>query len=351
MAAPRSTSKASICRAWFGADPVACVPLAGGGFSGSQVFAVAHAGAAGGTRRFVLKSFSGGATVARAAWIHRLMRHLRAEGVTQVPEVIETPGGDTVVVDRDGTPWELVGLMPGVAVDPPTEQEAAAGLEALAELHVAAGRMPDAAVREGPSPGHLVRIQRSRRLLDEPWAGFRDRLRMAGPAKTGTEPSFSLEGGSLEAAIVVRLDAAVEIFSRAAGRRALELVAGARAASLRLQPVLRDVTAEHVLFGPDGVGAADGQCADGRPTGIVDYHAAGIDTPATDVARLLGSWRRPPDRRGLPVVDAWRGAIAAYERVRPLEDGERSVISLLHSTAVVLGLDNWFRWTLEERRR
>ena len=36
--------------------------------------------------------------------------------------------------------------------------------------------------------------------------------------------------------------------------------------------------------------------------------------------------------------------------MRPLDDRERRLVPFLHATAVVLGLDNWFRWTLDERR-
>jgi Ser/Thr protein kinase RdoA (MazF antagonist) len=82
--------------------------------------------------------------------------------------------------------------------------------------------------------------------------------------------------------------------------------------------------------------------------GIVDYHAAGVDTPATDLARLLGSWRGEAVG-GL--VAGWPAALAAYEAVRPLTVAERSLVPWLHATGVVFGLDNWFRWTIEEGRQ
>jgi Ser/Thr protein kinase RdoA (MazF antagonist) len=50
------------------------------------------------------------------------------------------------------------------------------------------------------------------------------------------------------------------------------------------------------------------------------------------------------------LLDAWGEAIAAYERVRPLTPDERAAVPFLHATSVILGLDNWFRWTVEERR-
>jgi Ser/Thr protein kinase RdoA (MazF antagonist) len=52
----------------------------------------------------------------------------------------------------------------------------------------------------------------------------------------------------------------------------------------------------------------------------------------------------------MSLFDRWPEAIAAYDRVRPLSHAETDLIPFLHATGVVLGLDNWFRWTLGERR-
>jgi len=331
-----------VCRAWFGSAAVTGRPFGPSGFSGSRLFiverAVPSAGSTG-TDRFVLKSLPGGATDGRAAWVHALMRHLRAEGIVQVPEVIATPDGETLVVDDVGMPWELVGFMPGAAVEWPTDGQAAAGMELLATLHVTACRLAGGWPRPAVSPGHRRRIEQARRLLDDPWPSRRGRL-------SGNGADNGPGGDRHRAEIVARLDAAIARFAAADGRLALRAVAACCAEPLPLQPVLRDVSGEHVLYDTHARGPAAAQA----PTAIVDYHAAGIDTPATDIARLLGSWRRPVDRGRLSLTDAWPEAIAAYERVRPLDDRERRLVPFLHATAVVLGLDNWLRWTLDERR-
>ncbi|MFN7813567.1 MAG: hypothetical protein ACK5SI_12995, partial [Planctomycetia bacterium] len=41
----------------------------------------------------------------------------------------------------------------------------------------------------------------------------------------------------------------------------------------------------------------------------------------------------------------------AYHRLRPLSVAERAVLPVLMATGVVFGLDNWFRWLIEEKRR
>jgi hypothetical protein len=86
-------------------------------------------------------------------------------------------------------------------------------------------------------------------------------------------------------------------------------------------------------------------------SGVVDFHAAAIDTPATDLARLLGSWLPPVAGQAAPLLDAWQEPLAAYDRLRPLAAVERRLVPWLDATAVILGLDNWFRWTLDEQRQ
>jgi Ser/Thr protein kinase RdoA (MazF antagonist) len=338
-----------VCQAWFGSETVVRAPHESAGFSGSRMFVVGRPGSTAcgpAGERFVLKSFPPGFSRSRAEWVHALMRHLRHEGIAQVPPVIPARGGETVVADTDGTLWELVRFLPGAAVDAPTPAQAADGLDALARLHVAAARFPGEPPRAGPSPGHLRRIEQARRLLSEPWRHRRDRLRRAG-ADAGDRPW-----------LLDRFDAAIERFESADGPRAVELVAHSRAEPLPLQAVLRDVWSDHLLFVAGGGGPTDGPAfvppAGGSLlAGIVDYHAAGVDTPATDLARLLGSWRPFAREMGggpATLLDAWGEAIAAYERVRPLTPDERAAVPFLHATSVILGLDNWFRWTVEERR-
>lgn len=56
--------------------------------------------------------------------------------------------------------------------------------------------------------------------------------------------------------------------------------------SFRLQPCIRDIWHDHVLFDGD------------RVTGLIDFGAMQIDTPATDIARLVGSLQSYSPPRG-----------------------------------------------------
>lgn len=309
-----------VCAAWLGAA-CATAPLPATGFSGAALFAIdCPAG------RFVLKSFAPG-TASRAAWVHGLMRHLARAGVETVPALLETPGGETLVADRQGRVWELVEFIAGRPTAAPSAPQAEAAAAALARLHRAAATFP---TQSAAAPAGLGRrIERAGSLLEDPWEAVLGRLPAAAPAD-------GLAGRLREP-----LEAAISVFARAAGRRALERLAGLRPPPLAVQAVLRDVWAEHVLFAAD---------QPQRVAGFVDFHAAGIDSPAADLARLLGSWHPPAVAAAGGLLAAWAGALDAYERERPLAAGERLAIPLFEATGVIFGLDNWFRWVFEERR-
>jgi Ser/Thr protein kinase RdoA (MazF antagonist) len=99
-----------------------------------------------------------------------------------------------------------------------------------------------------------------------------------------------------------------------------------------LQPCIRDVWHDHVLFDGD------------RVTGFVDFGGMQIDTPATDVARLLGSLvgDKPAGRRD---------GLAAYAAVRPLSEQEAAAVTALDAAGTVLAGVNWIRWIYLDGRQ
>ncbi len=324
-----SASIAALCRRWCGAAPVSIAPLGTPGFSGSHVFVVELSDRPG---RFVLKSFHAGASVEHARFVHGLVTHLRGENSTPLAELIVALDGGTIVIDAEGRLWELSRFMSGVAVPCPTPAQAAAAATALAQLHLAAARLVTHPPRKDLSPGLALRIERARELLARPWQArchawshaARDRM----PADRWT-------------ALDARVATAIDLFNAAGGNAFLARVASIQLDSCVLQPVIRDVWYDHVLFAEQTSDAV---------TAIIDLHAAGIDTPATDLGRLVGSWSAPAGRERMSLVDRWPEAIAAYDRVRPLSAVEARLVPVLYATGVVFGIDNWFRWTLEDYR-
>lgn len=310
--------------AWFGSERVAISRLAGSGFSGALVFLVQRDSGA----RFVLKNFSPPTPAAHAIWVHGLMRHLRACGMETVPEVVALrPEYDepdlarcsTLAADPAGVLWELIEYVPGSPRPAPTAAEAAAALVGLARLHLAAATFPASPPRTEPSPGVARRVDQAARMRAFPWR----RLDPAG------------------ASVPIRdtLLHAIEVFEACRGDAAIESIAATDIAPVVTQPVLRDAWSDHVLFADDGSFA-----------GFIDFHAAGCDTPATDLARLLGSWYAPLGNRDGPFHQRWQEALDAYQAVRLPSTRERSLIPWLHATGVICGLDNWFRWVITDRR-
>jgi Ser/Thr protein kinase RdoA (MazF antagonist) len=99
-----------------------------------------------------------------------------------------------------------------------------------------------------------------------------------------------------------------------------------------VQPIIRDARPEHFLFDGD------------RLSGLVDFGAMGVDSVASDLARLIGEWLA-----GDP--DARREALASYERIRPLDPAEIGLIADFEAgTALLIG-ERWLRWHYLENRR
>ncbi|MGB8851956.1 MAG: aminoglycoside phosphotransferase family protein [Pirellulales bacterium] len=320
-----------VCAAWGHGRLRSWMPLAATGFSGASLYVVSFADVPG---RFVLKPFAANVPRQRAEWVHQLMHHARHAGVTEVPQLLTTAAGGSVGESEDGGLWELVEFVEGQPCASPTSAQAAAALVAVARVHGAVASWPGAVPDHGPSRGVVRRMEQARNLLGRSWA-------------TRLEAADSRDG-TAELAQEVRALCrdADRILAGPLGRRSLTAVAEAGIGAVHRQAVLRDIWSDHVLFDP---------MAPARVAGIVDFHAAGIDTPLADLARLLGSWEIEVPL-GLAVVpslaDRWAEPLAAYEQAsgRSLAAADRWLCGWLSASAVICSLDNWFRWILEENR-
>jgi Ser/Thr protein kinase RdoA (MazF antagonist) len=321
---PRTSSLAGaalLAGRWFAPGEFTVAPLTAEGFSGSPLYRVdSDAGP------HVLKAFAAGTPAPRAHFVHAVMRHLRGSGVAEVPVLRVLPDGSSLASDELGQIWELQGLITGESVTRPGAAQARSALVLLARVHLAAAKLPENPPDVGPSPGIARRIEQARGMLARPWAGL------------GQEQAESCDP-DLGTAVRPRLARACAALDQNDAADIVAAVAALDPGPLRRQTVLRDVWAPHVLF-------ADRSSH--RTVGLVDYHAAGLDTPATDLARLLGSWGV---ESGFELQGDWEAALGAYEALRPLRDSERQLVPFLAASGVVFGLDNWFRWIFEQRRR
>lgn len=259
---------------------------------------------------------------ARALGLHRLLRHIAAQGVTCVPVSIATLQGETLPV-AGGFAYQLEPWLPGVAdfATHPTETRLHAAMFALARWHRAAENfVASSSERQwffvensAPSPGIRERLSEIarwdmatrdavlRKLLDLNWSEF-----------------------SILAKRVL------DLFAANARAIADELTL-ARNIAVPLQPCLRDVWHDHVLFTGDEV------------TGLIDAHACRSDNVATDLARLLGSL--VGDNRS-----AWDFALSAYQKIRPLSLAERGLIEVFDHSSVLLSAMTWLDWVCVQGR-
>lgn len=74
-------------------------------------------------------------------------------------------------------------------------------------------------------------------------------------------------------------------------------------------------------------------------TGLIDFGAVGLDSPAADLARLLGSLA--PDQ-----VERWEVAWDAYRQIAPLSPAEQRLSLLLDKTGTVVSAMRWAEWML-----
>jgi homoserine kinase type II len=276
-----------------------------GGFSGALVWRLDTAAGEFCLRRWPVEH----PDFKRLTWIHAVLRHVFAQGFRQVAVPVLTQLGASWV-DHRGHLWELSPWLPGVADyrSAPSPNKLAAAMRALARFHRAAESFVQAGTAAtGPSPGIATRQERLRH-----WQrGGLAKLRAA--ITPGDWPELA---DCAQGLCGLFCNAAPAVETTLAGLPQLQVP---------LQPCLRDIWHEHVLFVGDQV------------TGLIDYGAMRIETVATDVARLLGS---------LVADDAadWQAGLVAYQSVRPLSNDEQRLVRAFDAANVLLGGLEWLDW-------
>lgn len=284
---------------------------AAGSFSGARLWRLETLGAPLCLRRWPAEY----PTQERLEFIQAVLWHVAQEGFKAVPVPIETRAR-IGYVRHDGHFWELAPWLPGRAdfCNSPSPARLQAALRALAQFHGAAASFPLAEPPSMPSPGIVERAQRLDWLLA---GGGLETI--AAAVRPGEWPELA-----------ERAQALLPLFRRAAPRIAL-LLAEEKQLPVPIQPVIRDIWHEHVLFDHDDV------------TGLIDFGAMRPDNVATDLARLLGSLVGDDPSR-------WQSGLTAYETVRLLNVSERRLVTVFDQSSVLLGGLQWLEWIYVERR-
>ena len=276
-----------------------------GGFSGARITLIE-----GDTGKYCLRQWpTPHPTQQRLDWIHRNLLHAGVNGCP-VPVPIRTSQGDTFS-KHNGHFWELSPWMPGSAdfEKAPNSKRLLNAVQKLAEFHQSTAQVQ---LDFGPSKNMISRVEQLTRF----------------PAEMQSMEDQALQHPSRWiASLYGQLRNCAEL-----AQPCLYELSQIATQPMVLQPVIRDIWHDHILFTGNEV------------SGIVDFGAMQMDNVALDLARMLGSLVGDVnDPAGLR-------ALEHYGSFRPLQDTERQSMQWLDRSAVLLGSLNWLRWIVLEER-
>ena len=244
-----------------------------------------------------------------------MLAHAAGNGIDFVPVPVTSDSAATSVA-YDNSLWELAPWMPGVAAERGSLEKLLVAVKALARFHQATAdfpmaEFPTAGEPRGRSPAIAHRRQQLEQAIATDWRELAGRA-----ARESSNPTTRQLLETLSVLLPPALHEARE--------RLIEI----GEPEVPLQPIIRDARREHFLFTGEGAGAA--------VSGLVDFGAMTIDTPAVDLARLLGEWAGG-DRR------MWRAATEVYDAKRP----SMRLLEALDASGVALSAANWITWIAE----
>jgi Ser/Thr protein kinase RdoA (MazF antagonist) len=249
----------------------------------------------------------------RLRFVHKLLARVHAGGLSVVPVPLRTLSGETIL-EHTGFLWELTPWMPGAADfhARPTRARLRCALQTLARFHLLAVTEGVPRVSHNLAPAVFVRQGTLRRIREH-----------AARIEAHLRPGL---GDELDARATRLLHP-----MRDAGVRLAPQLAPVAEQQWFQQPVIRDIWHDHVLFTGDEV------------TGIVDFGAVSVDTPLTDIARLVGSLVGDDS-------NARRFALEAYADLRPLTEEDLHLVDLLDASGQLVAAVNWLTWLYVDRR-
>jgi Ser/Thr protein kinase RdoA (MazF antagonist) len=248
-------------------------------------------------------------------FMQAVLWHVHQEGFRLAPLPLETRTHAGYVCEA-GQLWELAPWMPGAADyhHAPSARRLRAAAEALARFHQASATFPLPHGGPKSAPGLQSRLER----LDA-WTETK-LVRLSGSITDVDWPEFAERARRL-----------LPLFSRAADA-VVDTLRQAAAIHVPLQPCIRDIWHDHVLYLGDKVSA------------LIDFGAMRVDSVATDIARLLGSLCGDDGA-------AWLEALNAYDAIRPLSSGEALLVTAYDRSNTLLSGMNWLEWICLDGRQ
>lgn len=293
--------------------PLRIEPLGtAGGFSGAQLWRITAPRGEFALRRWPKEH----PTQEGLRFIHKVLRHAAEHGISFVPVSVTARDGESFV-EQVGYLWELAPWMPGEAdyERSPSHAKLQAAMIALAQFHIATANFAAGIPLEPLRPSPAI----SRRLdqLQKLYCGDINELSQS--LRTDIWPELL----PLARHFLTVLPTAVPL--------AIARLQPLASLPFPMQPCLRDIWHDHVLFTGNSV------------TGLIDFGAMQIETPAGDVARLLGSFAGDDgESRNI--------GLAAYAAIRPLSPAELQAVAAFDTSGILLSGANWLRWIYLEGR-
>jgi homoserine kinase type II len=280
------------------------------GFSGAIVERIEVAG-----QHFALRGWpKESLPAARLLGLHQFQRFLFERGFTQVSVPVPTLDGRSVI-QYEKRFWQIEPWMPGKAdfLTHPSDERLKAVMQLLARLHVASAQFipsHESALWFSVSPSSPSPAIIERRQILERWSG------------TNPETlSQSIQQKPISANIKDRLREILRLYLSRAASIHSELREMA-AHQFSLQPCLRDLWSEHVLWTGHQV------------TGLIDFGACRIENPMIDLSRLLGSYF-------VDDSESYQKSIDWYAEIRSVSTSERKLFSVLDRSQRLLAGMTW----------
>jgi homoserine kinase type II len=278
-----------------------------GGFSGARLWRVdSEIGS------FCLKAWPPEKSAPNLRHVHQWMEIARSAGRRFVPALMRTID-DAAWQLHGGRFWDLSEWMPGTAdfwANPSTDRIRAACI-ALASLH-------DVWSRRESQTGVCPAVQRRLNAWNE-WKTLLD---------AGWRPNFAANHLDPLASLANR---AWDVLSAHISNLP-DLLEQFRDRRLRLHPCLCDIWHDHVLF--------EGN----RVSGMIDFGSMRVDSPATDLARMLGSLAGDNEQ-------LFGAGLEAYRSIRGDSTPDAEFIRVLDRTGTIIALTQWLRWLYHDFRR
>jgi len=282
------------------------------GFSGTSLWKVTAAAGVFVLRRHPADSVS----PEQLRFVHAVTTHVGQGGFRGLALALRGNFGECFVI-REGLLWQVHPWLSGESLGEkrPTAQQVTLAMQTLADWHVAASNFPRQA--EWPTLTIPAATTRREQRLNEIQSQI---------GRWGNAIDDHLGTTAREAAATV-----LALFPLVA-QQLHEPWLNASRIKAPIQPCIRDIWRDHVLF-----------AADGAVSGLIDLFGLGWDSVATDVARLLGS---------LAVDDPelWKVGVDAYHARRTLSDDERRLAEVYDLVNVAVSGCNWVDWLFVERR-